>query len=229
VPIHCCTQRSCRTSRHGHARTARCVRLHRTGWVPDVGRRFEARLCRPPFRTVPAVGCARRLRLDARREEGGAVTELVRRGYNDGTFDGDPNAFDHSDPWNDTIDPGAPDAGKQDYENFIVGAQVDWDIGNDMTLTYVPAYFYLDWTADYWLENIPALLSAHYNQLTQELRLSGAAGEHLHWLTGLYAYRVTNAGTSSRAGFRSRRSPTTSSKVMRYLARRLTSSARPCG
>ncbi len=70
-----------------------------------------------------------------------------------------------------------------------------------MTLTYIPAYFYLDWGADYWLENIPAFLSAHYNQLTQELRLAGEAGENLRWLTGLYAYRVANSGDFIAGGF----------------------------
>ncbi len=130
----------------------------------------------------------------------GKSPNLVRRGYNDGTFDGDPMAFDHDDPWNDVITADAPSASPQDFENLVVGAQVDWDLGG-MTLTYIPAYFYLDWGADYWLENIPAFLSAHYNQLTQELRLAGEAGENLRWLTGLYAYRVANSGDFIAGGF----------------------------
>jgi iron complex outermembrane receptor protein len=123
----------------------------------------------------------------------GKSPNLVRRGYNDGNFDGNPNAFNTSDPWDDRIDPGAPTASPQDYENMVVGAQVDWDLG-DMKLTYVPGYFYLDWTANYWLENIPTLLSAHYNQVTNELRLASDTDSRLQWLAGLYAYRVTNSG-----------------------------------
>jgi iron complex outermembrane recepter protein len=130
----------------------------------------------------------------------GRSPNLVRRGFNDGTFDGDPNAFDHGDPWNDVITAEAPSASPQDYENLVIGAQVDWDLG-DMTLTYIPGYFYLDWAADYWLEDIPAFLSAHYNQLTQELRLAGQAGDRLQWLTGLYAYRVSNDGDFIVGGF----------------------------
>jgi iron complex outermembrane receptor protein len=130
----------------------------------------------------------------------GRSPNLVRRGYNDGTFDGDPNAFDHGDPWNDVITEDAPSASKQDYENLVVGAQVDWDIG-DMTLTYIPSYFHLDWAADYWLEDIPAFLSARYDQLTQELRLAGQAGGNVQWLTGVYAYRVTNDGDFIAGGF----------------------------
>jgi iron complex outermembrane receptor protein len=122
----------------------------------------------------------------------GKSPNLVRRGYNDGNFDGDPNAFDSDDPWDDRISPDAPDAGPQDYENMVLGAELNWDLGG-MALTWIPGYFYLDWAADYWLEDIPAFLSAHYNQLTQELRLSGET-DQWQWLAGLYAYRVTNDG-----------------------------------
>ncbi|RPI16670.1 MAG: hypothetical protein EHM60_01365 [Lysobacterales bacterium] len=123
----------------------------------------------------------------------GKSPNLVRRGYNDGTFDGDPNAFNTSDPWDDRIDPGAPTASPQDYDNLVLGAEVVWDLG-EVTATWIPSYFYLDWVGDYWLENIPSLLTAHYNQTTQELRFAGGMGERWDWLGGLYAYRVTNDG-----------------------------------
>jgi iron complex outermembrane receptor protein len=130
----------------------------------------------------------------------GDSPNLVRRGYNDGTFSGNPNAYDSSDPWDDRIDPGAPTASPQDYENFVAGAQLDWDLG-DLALTYIPGYFYLDWTADYWLENIPALLTAHYNQVTNELRLASDTDSRLQWLGGLYQYRVSNDGDFLAGGF----------------------------
>ena len=130
----------------------------------------------------------------------GKSPNLVRRGYNGGTFDGDPNAFNTSDPWDDRIDPGAPTASPQDYENMVIGAEVNWDLG-DVRLTYVPGYFYLDWAADYWLENIPALLTAHYNQVTNELRLASDTDSRLQWLGGLYAYQVTNDGDFIAGGF----------------------------
>ena len=130
----------------------------------------------------------------------GKSPNLVRRGFNDGTFDGNPNAFNTSDPWDDRIDPGAPTASPQDFENMVLGAQVDWDLG-DARLTYIPGYFYLDWAADYWLENIPALLTAHYNQVTNELRLASDTDSKLQWLGGLYAYQVTNSGDFIVGGF----------------------------
>lgn len=127
----------------------------------------------------------------ARKE--GESANLVRRGYNGGTFDGNPNGYDHDDPWNDVIDPGAPTASPNDFENFATGAQVDWRL-DGMTLTYVPSYFYLDWDGRYWLENIGAQLTAHYNQVTQELRLASDGDAPLEWLAGLYYYRVANDG-----------------------------------
>ena len=130
----------------------------------------------------------------------GKSPNLVRRGFNGGTFDGNPNAFNTSDPWDDRIDPGAPTASPQDFENMVLGAQVDWDLG-DARLTYIPGYFYLDWSADYWLENIPALLTAHYNQVTNELRLASDTDSKLQWLGGLYAYQVTNSGDFIVGGF----------------------------
>jgi iron complex outermembrane receptor protein len=124
----------------------------------------------------------------------GESANLVRRGYNGGTFDGNPNAYDHGDPWNDTIDPGAPTASPNDFENFTAGAQLDWRL-DGMTLTYIPSYFYLDWDGRYWLENIGAQLTAHYNQVTQELRLASNDDQaRVRWLGGLYAYRVDNNG-----------------------------------
>ena len=123
----------------------------------------------------------------------GNSPNLVRRGYNDGTFDGDPNAYDHDDPWDDRIDPGAPTASPNDYESFVVGAQLDWRL-DGMTLTYLPSYFWLDWDGQYWLENIGANLTAHYNQVTQEVRLASDSDSRLQWLGGLYAYSVRNDG-----------------------------------
>ncbi|MCU0976827.1 MAG: TonB-dependent receptor [Steroidobacteraceae bacterium] len=132
-------------------------------------------------------------------KKNGRSPNLVRRGYNGGTFDGDPNAFDSSDPWNDVITPTEPDAGRQEYENLVLGGQVDFRLGG-ATLTWIPSYFYLDWAGDYWLENLPSFLSSHYNQVTQELRLAGASGRWT-WLGGLYAYRVTNDGEFIVNGF----------------------------
>lgn len=130
----------------------------------------------------------------------GYSPNLVRRGYNDGDFDGDPNSFDSKNPWNDVITPDAPDAARQHYENLNVGAQLDWRM-DGATLTYIPAYVYLDWQGNYWLEDIPAFLSSYYNQTTHELRLANDPEERLQWLLGLYAYRTTGNGEFIVGGF----------------------------
>jgi iron complex outermembrane recepter protein len=123
----------------------------------------------------------------------GESPNLVRRGFNGGTFDGDPNAYDHDDPWDDRIDPGAPTASPNDYESFGAGAQLDWR-RDGYTLTYLPSYFHLDWDGRYWLENIGSQLTARYDQVTQELRVASDADTRLRWLGGLYYYRVSNDG-----------------------------------
>lgn len=130
----------------------------------------------------------------------GLSPNLVRKGFNGGSFAGNPNDFNTNDPWDDAISQGAPDARGQDYDNLVVGGQIDWTLGST-TLTYIPSYLYLDWAGNYWLENIPAFLSAHHNQTTHELRLSGTAGERWKWLAGLYAYGVTNDGRFLVGGF----------------------------
>jgi iron complex outermembrane receptor protein len=128
----------------------------------------------------------------ARRE--GDSANLVRRGYNDGTFDGDPDAFDHDDPWDDRIDPDAPTASPNDYESLAMGAQLQWHLLG-VNVTYIPSYVYLDWVGEYWLENIGANLSAHYNQFTHELRVANSEDDtRLRWIAGAYTYDVRNSG-----------------------------------
>lgn len=130
----------------------------------------------------------------------GRSPNLVRRGYNGGRFDGDPDAFEGRDPWDDRITATEPDAGRQQYENLVAGAEFEWRLGA-ATLTWLPSYFTLDWAGNYWLENLPSFLSARYDQVTQELRLAGPGDGRLSWLAGLYAYRVTNDGEFVVAGF----------------------------
>jgi iron complex outermembrane receptor protein len=126
-------------------------------------------------------------------KKNGDSPNLVRRGFSDGSFDGNPNAYDHDDPWDDRIDPGAPTASPNDYESLGAGAQLDWR-RDGYTLTYLPSYFNLDWDGRYWLENIGARLTAHYDQVTQELRIASDSDTRLRWLGGLYYYRVSNDG-----------------------------------
>lgn len=131
----------------------------------------------------------------------GAPANLVRRGYNGGRFDGDPAAFDHGDPWDDRIATGAPGAGRQDYENFAAGAELTVELDRGLTLSWLPGYFHLDWRNDYWLEDIPALLSAGYDQVSNELRLANRPGGRWRWLAGLYQYRMRNDGDFVVGGF----------------------------
>jgi iron complex outermembrane recepter protein len=129
-------------------------------------------------------------------EKHGVPSNLVGKGDNNHTGVGDQNAYDTSNPWNDA----GAEAGSQTYNNKMIGGQVDYRFSNGATLTYIPSYFYLDWASNYWIENVPAFLTAHYNQISNELRLANVSGKW-NWLAGVYQYGVTNSGLFEIGGF----------------------------
>ena len=127
---------------------------------------------------------------------------------NHGTFPGSnppatetycSSCFFYGNPWNDTrtgpyAGPfGTPTAENNHYKTFIFGAQVDYRM-DWATLTYLPSYLYLDAAPEYWLSAIRSSNTAHYNQITQELRLASNSDGPFKWLTGLYFYNVRNYG-----------------------------------
>jgi iron complex outermembrane receptor protein len=107
-------------------------------------------------------------------------------------------------PWNDkregslaALAPfGQPVAPDQTFHNWAGGARVDLELGNNLTLSYIPGYLYLKSDIrNYWLGALPARQSARIPEVTQELRLSGSSS-NLKWLAGLYAYRTVNSGSA---------------------------------
>ena len=140
----------------------------------------------------------------------GHPANLVNKGTDPVTGAYSENAFLH-DPWQDVRTPAEiaaaqavpgigglffqPVAENQKYVNYILGAQMDVKVGNNMTLTYIPSYFYLDAHPKYWLGVLQDDNQAHYNQVTQELRLSSESAS-LKWLTGVYAFISKNSGYS---------------------------------
>ncbi len=132
----------------------------------------------------------------------GHSNNLVNKGFNLETGQYDEKAFLQSDPWNDlrtgaltSFAPFGPvTAGAQYYHNYVTGAQIDVSLGSEVTLSYIPSYFYLDSEIKlYWIGGLPAEKEDNYRQLTQELRLAGRSGR-LEWLAGLYGYRQVNDG-----------------------------------
>ncbi|AUW58104.1 hypothetical protein C1T17_08270 [Sphingobium sp. SCG-1] len=117
-------------------------------------------------------------------------------------FEYDENAFLRDDPYDD-LRPGAlastapfgqPTPSTQDYKNWVTGAQIDWRLGDGMTLTYIPSYFYLNSTVNvYWLGVLPAYKQDIYHATTHELRLAGDVGR-VNYLLGLYGYRTVQSG-----------------------------------
>lgn len=139
----------------------------------------------------------------------GHPSNLVNKGYNPTTNQYEENAFLTARPWDDIrpanlvtlgvppfLQPfvSNPSRSEQTYNNWVFGGQFDKGLGGNTQLSYIPGYFYLNsQTRNYWLGVIPAEISQHYKEVTQELRLSGKS-DRFNWLLGLYAYRVVNGG-----------------------------------
>lgn len=129
----------------------------------------------------------------------GNTENLVNKGTNPATGAYCEPCFLQSNPWNDTrtgqfaTPYGTPEAEKNHYRTYMVGAQVDYNFGN-ITLSYIPSYLFLDAHPLYWLSAIESTNIAHYNQLEQELRLSGD-NFGLKWLLGVEFFNSRNSGS----------------------------------
>ncbi len=138
------------------------------------------------------------------------------------------DAFLRSDPWDDTRTDalagfapfGSAVAETQRFDTLMLGGELDWTRGN-LTFTWIPAYVYLDSAPDYWLGTIRARLTAHYNQLSNELRVAGTRGERVEWVGGVQAYDVRNDGylaLFTNQPFQFRQSNITGNRLAGYAA-----------
>lgn len=141
-------------------------------------------------------------------DKNGSPANALNRGFDPRTFTPNDGVYLHSDPFDDTFTGplaafaafGPPRAEKQTYNNHAVGAQVDHGVNDELTLSFIPSYFYLDWSQDYWLGALPASGGAEYRLATGELRLAYDA-ERTKALLGLYGYRQAARGSGDFAGF----------------------------
>jgi iron complex outermembrane receptor protein len=130
----------------------------------------------------------------------GNDANLVNKGTSPVTGAYCESCFFHSNPWDDTrtgkfAEPfGTPAAERNHYRTAMIGGQIDYAF-DGATLTYIPSYLYLDSVPVYWLSAIQSVNTAHYNQITQELRLASKGNGPLKWLAGTYFYNVRNSGT----------------------------------
>jgi len=110
-------------------------------------------------------------------------------------------AFPNSDPWDDRLEGslaayatlGPIDAQSREWDTVLIGAEVNWNINERLSLTYVPSYLDFDWHQEYWLTHKDGDFNEQIDQQTHEIRLAyndGAVG----WLGGLYAYRIETSG-----------------------------------
>ena len=133
-------------------------------------------------------------------EKDGHTENLVNKGTNPATGTYCESCFFYGNAWNDTrtgayAGPfGTTAAERNHYKTDMIGAQVDYQL-DGAVLSYLPSYLYLDARPLYWLSAIQSTNIAHYNQLTQELRLSSNGDGPYKWLAGLYYYDSRNSGS----------------------------------
>jgi iron complex outermembrane recepter protein len=132
-------------------------------------------------------------------QKNGDTENLVNKGLNPATGTYCEPCLLYSNPWNDTrtgqfAGPfGTPAAEKNDYSTYMTGGQIDYDFGN-MLLSYLPSYLYLNAAPLYWLSAIQSTNTAHFNQISQELRLSSEGDGPWKWLAGINYYDSRNKG-----------------------------------
>jgi iron complex outermembrane recepter protein len=131
----------------------------------------------------------------------GSPANLVNKGTDPNTFAYSEDAYLRERPWDD-LRPGAlagtaifgqPIAEGQHYELWTFGGQLDINLTDDISLTYIPGYFRLDSNSRYWLGVIPAFKQDDYRLTTHELRLSGETDD-INWIGGLYGYSQSTFG-----------------------------------
>jgi iron complex outermembrane receptor protein len=132
----------------------------------------------------------------------GYHSNLVNKGNDPATGAYCETCFFYGNAWDDTrtgkyAGPfGTTEREREHYKTDMVGGQIDYEFDGAL-LSYLPSYLYLDSAPLYWLSAIQSTNTAHYNQLTQELRLASTGGGPFKWLGGLAYYNSRNSGTES--------------------------------
>ena len=132
----------------------------------------------------------------------GWAANLVNKGVNPATGQSCEECFFYGNVWNDTrtgpfAGPyGTPEKEKSNYNTQTFGGQIDYHF-DFATLSYIPSYLYLNSDPLYWLSAIESTDTAHFNQVTQELKLASDNSGPFKWLAGLYWYNSRNSGDES--------------------------------
>lgn len=132
-------------------------------------------------------------------DRGGFAANLVSKGD---VANPRSQAFPNGDPWDDRLEGdlavfatlGPIDAQSRDWETVLIGAEVNWEINERLSLTYLPSYLDFDWRQGYWLTHKDGDFGERIEQSTHELRLAWNNGGALSWLGGLYNYSIETAG-----------------------------------
>lgn len=133
-------------------------------------------------------------------EKDGNPPNLVAFGVEaDGTLN--PGSFIRSDPYNDLLPAevlatspfGQVNKRDQEYDNYQVGAEINYQFSDSISVTYIPSYLDFMVDVEYWLSGLPAVKIDEFSQASHELRVNGEE-EWGNWLVGLYYYSMESEG-----------------------------------
>jgi iron complex outermembrane receptor protein len=129
----------------------------------------------------------------------GKSSNLVSKGEN-----GNPKSqrFPNGDPWDDTLTGdlasfatlGPIDARDKEWETLVVGAELNVEISDSVSLTYIPSIIDFEWQQEYWITHKLSNFNEKIAQQTHELRLDFDNGGSWTGLAGLYLYKIETEG-----------------------------------
>ena len=131
--------------------------------------------------------------------KGGKAANLPSKGEN-----GDPRSqrFQNGDPWDDRLiganasfaTLGPITAKNKDWETLILGAEINYEVNDSVSLTYIPSYIDFEFEQRYFITHKPTNFSEKIDQQTHELRLNYDSGGAFTFLSGLYVYEIETSG-----------------------------------
>jgi len=135
--------------------------------------------------------------------KGAEAANLISKGIVGG--DPESQAFPNKDPWDDRLvgligplgpyaSTGPIDAQDRDWDVAIFGAEINWQINDALSLTYIPSYMDFEWGQRYWVTHKLTDFNENIDQMTHELRFNYDTGGALSWVAGLYYYEMNTDG-----------------------------------
>lgn len=132
-------------------------------------------------------------------QKDGSPSNLVSKGSN---TDRRSQRYATSDPWDDRLlgslasyaTLGPIEEKSKVWSTSLIGAEINWDINDQLSLTYIPSYLDFDWHQNHMITHKNSFFGEEIEQQTHELRFSYDNDAAITALAGLYAYQLETSG-----------------------------------